>query len=223
MILQAVLVACFATVALGNICCAPERWEGYQFTYGQFVQKRGRLVAGPPVIKTGRYQVSYDAVEQKVASYGNYTRNGQVILFRAINDYQTGRGYFILPKEKICTAFQLPTKFQAACIPDNAVDLGPYAFGIGENSLAMQGYEVRAKKNGDDVTTIVCVTQDGCVPTTENVYGTIRGATFFSNVGFNDLTSGIKDPSVFVAPDYCEEGPVEMLDLLHVGFSIMRL
>ncbi|XP_067658867.1 ependymin-related protein 1-like [Haliotis asinina] len=222
MILQAVLVACFASVALGSICCSPDKWEGYQFTYGEFAQKRGSLLAGKPAFKTGSIQVSYDAADQKVAKYGNYTNNGQIVKFKSINDYKAGRGYYILPAQRICSSFQLGGQFQPACVPDNAVDQGPFAFGVGDNRLDMQGYQVNSRKNGDDVTTVVTVTQDGCIPVVENMWGTRRGRTFFSNVGFNDLTVGIKDSSVFQPPDYCEEGPVESLDFLHAGYSIMR-
>ncbi len=222
MILQAILAASFTTVALGSICCTPKQWEGFQIASGGYVGRLGR-----PGEKNGYYQVSYDATNKKVAVSGNFTRRDKVRPFKTIYDFKEdnsidGRGHLIFPEEETCTSFPLRKEFREACIPDTATYGGSSYFGVGENMLNVKAYEVKREGRGADVSAVVFVTSDGCVPVVENVWGSVRRVSFFGSVNFLQLTAGIQDPAVFSPPEYCEEGTVEMLDELQTQYGILQ-
>ncbi|XP_071110029.1 ependymin-related protein 1-like [Haliotis cracherodii] len=192
MMLQAVLLASMATVALGTICCAPLQWEAFK-DFTRVDSSGGRR---------GLQSYSYDAANERYALSGNYT--DFVSSYKEIRDYRKGTGYRINPEAKTCETFAVSGRFPANCIPGGAVAVGPLYYGFGTDSLNAIAYQFNDTK-GEFKNVMAVVSKRDCVPIISATTILRPGNNYLETMGYNNITPGIRDITVFDPPSYCKK------------------
>ncbi|XP_060076516.1 ependymin-like [Ylistrum balloti] len=193
---QVLVTLSVAVVASAQICCVPKQWEGVQ---GNLLAMTTDNAAQPTIVSSS-YLISYDATNKRVAtiqsvSSGNYTNSAGVIL-----DYAAGIQYTVQgPK---CTKTTLGV-FVESCIPSDAHKDGDTYYGA-FTPINVTAYSY--VKNGFQVYSTM--TTDTCAPVQEVVYGEFEGSRYMQSLGYSNITPGIKDPMVFMPPDFCDNVPV---------------
>jgi len=92
-----------------------------------------------------------------------------------------------------------------ACIPKDAKDLGEYYLGL-EGGFKVHSYLVHKGPIFASVTVSDIDAKKGlCAPVGEILSGKMRGVGFLQNVGFVNITPGIKNETVFDVPKECNE------------------
>jgi len=116
--------------------------------------------------------------------------------------------YVVDLKKNKCWTKKKAGGFRKACIPDDAKDLGEFSLGL-KGVFKVHSYEVKKsiKRGFVEASVTVSVIDDGvCVPVGENISGVMKRVGFMQNVGFIDITAGIKNETVFDVPKQCEHG-----------------
>uniref|UniRef100_A0A0B7B9J2 Mammalian ependymin-related protein 1 n=1 Tax=Arion vulgaris TaxID=1028688 RepID=A0A0B7B9J2_9EUPU len=195
-----VLLIC-SMVALSSACCTPDQWEGVESSLGGYAR----------IFHHGLIQeyidVAYDAVNNRTAAVLDY-RNGKFsnkyrIVTRYDNDASTGKLYVLDIKKEKCWTKTLNRPFRKACIPAEAKALGTYSVGL-VGGLNATAYEVRYKQIVAYVS-VQDLGNDVCVPVGEAIYGKLKKVDFIQNVGFINITPGIRNETVFDVPKQCQE------------------
>lgn len=230
-----VLIGIAGTVS-GKGCCTPDQWQGYQFSSAGYNGKK------PGFVESGVF-ISYDATNKQVAAKATYTKNGKDRKYNIVVRYEKdsevlrwcsgenceGKGkMFILDEQNDkCFVKKLRKPFRKMCIPKGAKSPGNFRFGAGNSSLEVEAFNMKrfSRKRNVFVESWMTVTKDGCIPVTESLHGAIKGVGFMENVGFADISPGIKDPAVFDIPKQCEEKNVSDApfpdDIIEHEFSMM--
>ncbi|XP_046579639.1 ependymin-related protein 1-like [Haliotis rubra] len=192
MMLQAVLLASLATVALASICCAPQQWEGF----------KAITTFDPSGVERYLQSYSYDAINQRYAISGNYT--SFVSSYKEIWDYGKGTGFRINTEKQTCEAFAVTGTFPANCIPSDAVELGPADYGYGTDSISTIAYQFSDTRD-ESKNTIALVSSGNCVPVTSTTMVLRPGNNSLHILCFNNIFPGIRDLSIFDPPAYCRK------------------
>ncbi|XP_046341910.1 ependymin-related protein 1-like [Haliotis rufescens] len=192
MTLLVLLLAGLVPASLGSICCPPEQWEAYQFI--SRVDSNGGY--------EGLQAVSYDAVSRRYAVFGNYTE-GQYADFKVIYDYAAGVEYRITPGSRSCETIAITEKFKDTCVPDGAALMGPFTFGLGRTTLDTRGYRYSTKNKGVTTDVTMVVQRDRCVPVIINTITAASTGDSLVSIGYNNMSPGIRDVTVFSPPAYC--------------------
>ncbi|XP_078684297.1 mammalian ependymin-related protein 1-like [Branchiostoma floridae x Branchiostoma belcheri] len=174
-------------------CCTPDQWEG------TIQGLQGFLVDDKLGTVDGTVQISYDFTNQKLALVENLNETGTGnIMVKVIQDYKMGKQYVIRGKSCMESALK---GFVKQCIPDNATNIGSFSFG----GLAPGGLECDAFMTTfagmDNNYVISDVTRNGCYPVTQVTVNLMREHSTVTTQIFTDITTGIKDPSVFTPPE----------------------
>ncbi|XP_067659452.1 ependymin-related protein 1-like [Haliotis asinina] len=182
MMLQAILLASLATVALGSICCAPQQWEGFE------------AVSNLDASGIDRYLLSYsyDAINQRYAINDNYT--SLVSARKEIWDYRQGIVFRINTEKRTCETFTVTGTFPASCIPSGAVDMGPFFYGLGTDTLSARAYQFN-DTTGEFKNIVAVVTARGCFPITRTtvILRPGSGNNVLRVACVNNILPGIRD------------------------------
>lgn len=201
----AVLCAVLGVAAVeAKGCCTPDQWEGSQYSVTGYVKG---FLHRKPGVERGAVSVAYDYTNQRTAAFANFTGNAGKRSYRIVRRYDNGQGrlYIVDLQNDKCYQKNLTKPFRAACVPDEAKELGEYTFGAGNASLQAKGYAMGIDTDKYKLELSITVTADNCVPIGENIVGLAREVPLMENVGFVDINPGIADPSVFDVPSQCEE------------------
>ncbi|XP_046579501.1 ependymin-related protein 1-like [Haliotis rubra] len=193
MMLQALLLASLATVALASICCAPQQWEGFKAVSSFDASGINRYLQG----------YSYDAINQRYAVSGNYTA-AFLGTYKEVWDYGKGTGFRINSLTQTCETFAVTGRFPANCIPSDALELSPATFGFGKERLPSIPYQFNDTR-GEFKNIVAYVSAKNCVPITTSTITQRPGGNVLNIECFNEILPGIKDLSVFDPPYYCRK------------------
>lgn len=204
--LRTVCVFMCAVVALAWSCCTPDQWEGAE---GAIIGYHGPGKHGGLIREY--IQVAYDFTNKQSAANLYYFNKGIKAEFKVIVKYDKecqdancagGKMYVYNVKDKKCWEKSIKGAFRKACIPEKAKYMGDYYLGL-EGGLKASAYEFDGKHFTASIS-VSSVGKNQCVPIGETIAKQGRYSTL-SNVGFLNITTGIKDPSVFDVPAACKE------------------
>ncbi|XP_064617927.1 ependymin-related protein 1-like [Liolophura sinensis] len=179
-------------------CCTPDQWEGYI----------GELTGVAPRFRRARVfasgiEISYDYNNKKVAETVHFRFMNKSVSVGLIFDFGKQKMYRFLESRQKCKTRNLKATFRRFCIPGTAQKLGSFYFGAGRNKLQVTSYRMAIPKMRCEV--FADVTSSGCIPVGETVIGAAGlFKKYMMEVGFANITPGIKDPSVFNPPDFCQ-------------------
>jgi hypothetical protein len=193
-----VLLFC-SVVALGLSCCTPDQWEAQEGVIGGFAgRKRHGLVQE-------YIEVAYDATNQRTAAFVDVHSGEYCNKYKVVTRYDSdGKGklyVYDLKKDK-CWTKTLDRPFRKACIPSEAKSFGSYFLGL-SGGFNVTGYQV----GGERIQAFVSVQEignDQCIPVSEAVFGKVRNVDFLQNVGFINVSPGIRNETIFHIPRKCE-------------------
>ncbi|XP_060711663.1 ependymin-like [Hemiscyllium ocellatum] len=179
--------------ALGSApkpCTSPDLLEGQKTVFDQSAELEG-----------GSF--SYDAVQKRIfASKVTYFSNGTTLQEMEFLLFQESVRYQFYPESGKCVKSALHTPFQHIEVPSNAtLIIQTY---IGGSSDPQEGLlaNIWNVETGDGVPYILTFTAFGCLPLSVNYYCKERGWIVES---INGLTTGIRDPNVFIPPASCTQ------------------
>nr|AAQ19608.1 ependymin-related protein [Branchiostoma belcheri tsingtauense] len=162
----------------GEGCCTPKQWES-------FVGIENTTAVEGMIKVTQSYAIeSYDFDKKKIAMV--FPAGG----FRLVQDYNKGMMYTIAGQYCFTTPWPYP---MVNCVPDNATLLYSYEMG-GPDGLMVDQYNLEAFLPG--FKGVFQLTNPGCVPVAQTQYF----GSYVTMFGFTNITTGIKDPSVFDVP-----------------------
>ncbi|XP_059179083.1 ependymin-related protein 1-like [Physella acuta] len=195
----AVIVTLCSVVALGYACCTPDQWEGAEASIGGWATKKRHGLLKEYI------KVSYDATNNRTAAFLDYVNGDFSNKYQIVTRYDEGVGklYVVDLKKDKCWTKELTRPFRKACIPDSAKSMGEYYLGL-EGGFKVSGFEVKGKSFQVFVS-VQLLDNNQCVPVGETVTGSLRKADFVQNVGFINVTPGIKNETVFDIPKACEK------------------
>ncbi|XP_078692745.1 ependymin-related protein 2-like [Branchiostoma floridae x Branchiostoma belcheri] len=162
-------------------CCMPKQWSG---TMGII---SGSVSGGKPSTKNQTIMEYYDYDKMKVALVdvgGTY---------RIVEDHNKGVSYTITSNQ--CTTSKLTEKLYN-CIPTNVTFLGSYTYG-GPQGLKVYEYSVDTIVPG--LLGRASFSVDNCLPVLETIINT-GNDPYIDAIGFVNMETTIKDPSVFDVP-----------------------
>ncbi|XP_070532955.1 uncharacterized protein [Ptychodera flava] len=179
-------------------CCPPKTWEGVMGTSGGYQESSGET--GPI---SEAVLVHYDHDRSRQVTQQSVNEEGQKDEYRVIRDYIASEQYVIV-NEKSCSRSHLPGTYDDSyCIPADATDIGVAVFGM--DGLYTNVYYFELTVGDTDIKEYVTVTSDDCVPVAAQYIQTSPYKSQFRSMGFYNLTSQFKDPSVFDIPAMCFE------------------
>ncbi|RUS85477.1 hypothetical protein EGW08_006753 [Elysia chlorotica] len=194
-----VAVILCSLASLGWMCCTPDQWEG---TQSEFAGYAGYVRHG---LITEYNHVAYDFTAKRSAVYLRYV-NGDIEakikvvvlsedkgLMVYVDDYEKGS----------CWKKKLEGEFRKACIPDDAKSYGEYYLGL-DGGYKVSSYKIRGKRM-NTILTVQPVSEGVCAPIGEISMGRVGHYDILKNVGFVDITPGIKNETVFDVPRDCTE------------------
>ncbi|XP_070532956.1 ependymin-related protein 1-like [Ptychodera flava] len=174
-------------------CCPPDTWEGVMGTNGGYLESSGET--GP---------ISEEALvhhDRNRSIQVTVYNEGRVDEYRVIRDYIANEEYTVV-NETSCTRSYLPGTFEDGyCVPAYARHNGVHVYGI--NGLYTNVYTYELSYGDVDIKQSVIVTSDDCVPLAAVYTETNPSKSQFRSIGFYNLTTEIKDPSVFDIPAMC--------------------
>ncbi|ESO84648.1 hypothetical protein LOTGIDRAFT_168508, partial [Lottia gigantea] len=177
-------------------CCTPSQWEGQQ---GSTI---GIVDGGIPSVRTSMVRISYDEKNQRIAYVTSESTPQGEKNYKIIYDYSRKFQFIVDLDTKHCTVSSLTDPFMKLCLPVDAQPKGKFYYGIDGNNLPAMAFSLNV--NGTMIT--VVTTADNCIPIAEVlVDGQAQGVSQMHASGFVNLTSGIKDPSVFIPPGTCTQ------------------
>lgn len=208
-----------------NGCCLPRTWTGRLFTE---VKREGGgrpELAKPKPGHRGRalhlMEVAYvDQVNKRVAEdvtiprrRGNATKFSSILLFK--NGSATL--YTFCKVAKKCVRRDLKgAQFRPQCLPANATLRGSFSLGAGAGALKAQSWGFRYRDRRVAVAANVILAPGNCVPIIagEKILTRPRASDDdpekkkrpqVTTIGtlYTDVTTTIRDPSVFTPPSYC--------------------
>lgn len=173
-------------------CCGPKQWTGVA------IQKLGRYdhdldVASLADISTN---VAYDYVAKKISlqqKIHNITTDNKDLL-HVIYDFKQKTEYTIT-NGKVCIATPISEEMWPNCVPENASHLGTY-------NISGPVVDVYRVVTPGGATVRFSVTYEVCYPGTESLL--TSGPVYDLTVSvYENVTTGIPDPSVFNVPVFC--------------------
>ncbi|XP_066283520.1 ependymin-related protein 1-like isoform X3 [Branchiostoma lanceolatum] len=161
-------------------CCPPKQFE---CTIGV---QNATIRAGKLDVSTTAFMHSVDLVNKKVA----YVGQG----FKMMQDYNKMMQYTI--SHGFCTTGKLTTQIHN-CMPANATIATSLDMG-GPKGVTLDVYDIEKISPGPGLLFKGTLTfnRDGCIPFSE----TLMTEGSIATLGYINITSGIKDPSVFDVP-----------------------
>uniref|UniRef100_A0A0B6ZEM9 Mammalian ependymin-related protein 1 n=1 Tax=Arion vulgaris TaxID=1028688 RepID=A0A0B6ZEM9_9EUPU len=198
MFAAAVIIFICSVLALSSACCTPDQWEGEEAIIGGYTGQRNRGILKEFV------RVAYDAVNTRTAAFVDYRSGEHSNKFKIVTRYENGEGklyVYDLKKDK-CWTKTLDRPFRKACIPSEAKSIGSYYLGL-KNGFKLTGYEFKGKR----INAFVSVEEIGneCIPVTEAIYGRLNKVGIVQNIGFINISRGIRNTTIFDVPRKCEK------------------
>ncbi|KAH3863091.1 mammalian ependymin-related protein 1-like [Dreissena polymorpha] len=182
-----------ATTAHSDSCCVPTQFECSEGTMTGSADDDGNTALAQALIK-----FSFDGNGKRVYSVEQVIVGNQSDTYTILQLYNQGQQYVI--HNGVCSRGSLETWGNKGCIPDTATVSGTYQLGYGQN-IWITTYSWSIPSPTASVSLGVT---DNCVPVVEIFTGQQEGTSFLALQGFQNITLGIKDPSVFVVPDICK-------------------
>ncbi|XP_071097988.1 ependymin-related protein 1-like [Haliotis cracherodii] len=149
--------------------------------------------------------LSYDFTDMKVAADITTMVDGMTSRNKTIIDYNKKMIYNYNEMTGDCTVSPFDQPFRKACVPDDAKQLGNFYYGAGDNMLQATSYML----NRNGLTYYVYFTTAGCIPITEVAVGNMGPTATMIATGFENITPGIKNSSVFSPPPACQQAKVQ--------------
>ncbi|XP_043931785.1 ependymin-like isoform X2 [Protopterus annectens] len=145
---------------------------------------------------------SYDAFLKRERIIGKvFTAENKTEILDTILLYRKRSMYSIFYHNKTCIKSPLTIPFRRAEIPHDATFIAQFV--IGSSSLPGEGLLANSW-TGEDKTQggryIMTATEFGCIPVSL-LYNS--NATGWSVTSYFDIINGIKDPEVFIPPEFC--------------------
>ncbi|ESO87154.1 hypothetical protein LOTGIDRAFT_154656 [Lottia gigantea] len=201
-----VILLCLVASSLAEKCCVPDTWEGIQ------QQSVGSIKNGIPTMSEETITIHYDLTKNVAAFDESVTANGYTVKVKVIMDFKAGTEYIISGNH--CSKKVISHTSRTRCVPDNAKFEGSHFGGSGNNKVMFNSYSYQAA----NVTAHFSMTNPGCVPVSQIIYGSTNGVQYFVSQNFYDITPGVKDPTVFNVPSICDNAMfVKGPSSTHVG------
>ncbi|XP_076460736.1 uncharacterized protein LOC143293575 [Babylonia areolata] len=160
----------------------------------------------------GTTSIAYDFYQQKSKTHTRMKNpDGSALIRDELKDY-ANRIVYTTDENGNCTIGPLkPYDFMFdGCIPDDAVYLGPAAFGHGVYSLAVHTWSFLLPGNGTDRwEAVFSLTQQHCVPVIETLFGQLDGAFFEESLLYTGYRPGIEADVSLVPPPNCRGSPMD--------------
>ncbi|RUS87258.1 hypothetical protein EGW08_005010 [Elysia chlorotica] len=194
------LVLC-SLAALGWTCCTPEQWEGEQTLFSGYT---GFFQRG--LIKEFN-DVAYDYSNKRSAVFLRYI-NGDIeakikIVVRYDDNDDAGMLYVDNYNRGKCWKKRLDREFRKCCIPKDAKRLGEYSMGL-KGKYNATSYEIKGKRM-NFILTVQTLGEGVCAPIGQLAAGRVGHFDVVRNVGFINITPGIKNETVFDVPWDCKD------------------
>jgi len=207
-LLIAFVVACAAEAP--KPCCTPKQWTG---SFGESVgsstrERRGHDRRGFMSLVSN---ITLDYTGQRMAMQSMSFRPGKrVARYNFIADYKKKMGYMIDVGRSKCFRIPLKKPMPSNCIPSSAKYYGSITLGSRAAGLKVSSWGVFFKTREMAGSAVISVDKS-CIPVGEQVFGGNRRTGFMANIGYMDITGGIRDPKVFVPPSICKKGLASLL------------
>ncbi|GFR61525.1 mammalian ependymin-related protein 1-like [Elysia marginata] len=188
--------------ALSWACCTPDQWQGVQSLFSGYAGffHRGLI--------TEFNDVAYDYEGKRSAVFLRYV-NGDIeaklkIVVRYEDDKDEGGMLYVdnYNKER-CWKKRLEGEFHKACIPKDAKSYGNYSLGL-KGKYEVTSYNIKGKRM-DHIVTVQTLGEGVCAPIGQISMGRVGHYDVLRNVGFVDITPGIRNESVFDVPKDCAD------------------
>ncbi|KAK3738467.1 hypothetical protein RRG08_034757 [Elysia crispata] len=194
------LIFC-SVAALGWTCCTPDQWEGIG---SQFSSYAGFFHHG--LIKEFS-NVAYDFTNNRSAVFLRYY-SGDIeakikIVVRFDGEDEGGFLYVDHYDRHMCWKKKLEGKFRKCCIPKHAKRLGDFSLGL-KGDYNVTSYDIKGKRLNIALT-VQELGENVCAPVAQFAIGRVGYYDVLRNVGFVNITPGIKDETVFDVPPDCED------------------
>lgn len=224
LVLSLVLVVGAAAYSWG--CCTPDQWEGYQTATAGFAF--GERMKGT----TKKFSVvHYDATNKRAAVFATHIARGHERRYQIVTRHEMdddvcdktkgeGKMYFIDLKKDKCFTKTIKGGFRKLCVPPTKEKGHEFSLGL-KDQFKCRGFEVKKQLKRGDIKGYVTVfdlkkaekdeknekdeNAGVCVPVGVQLEGRMRGGGFMETIAFLDITSGIKNATVFDVPKICDE------------------
>ncbi|XP_053390196.1 mammalian ependymin-related protein 1-like [Mercenaria mercenaria] len=187
------LVAVTYLVCWADLCCFPKQWEGTLSVLMPNSSQGG-------LFSQDNVDISVDMTGQRIREYVRST--GTIYLMF----YKEGVGYMI--DNSTCSKGSVsPWPSGAVCVPGDAKLLRKYQLGIKEKMNVIDYiFITNSKTSGNMLEQTVRTVTDMCQPVEDKVMRKYSewNSTDVYTVTYENITPGIKDPSVFNIPSTCK-------------------
>ncbi|XP_070531919.1 ependymin-related protein 1-like [Ptychodera flava] len=179
--------------ATAYICCPPSQWEGYIGETGGYVTD-SKSDAG----YISAYIVYHIDREMKKIAFDSQSTVGPTQSnVHTLQDFDKKIQYQV--EGGVCTKSALQGSIEDnACVTDRAQLQGK----VDIVGMLANSYTYTAE--GIDMNVTLTVWEKGCIPCGFNAVIHSQGAHSILNGGYFNITTGIKDPSVFDVPAACK-------------------
>lgn len=194
LLLLIVSVCTFTCAVDVKPCCGPTKWTANIVqTIGEYNRDLDAASVG-----YGNTTIYYDYDNKQMAFKQillNRTDHDRITHKWIIFKYNLGKRFVIM--NQTCTSSTIREEMEKPCIPDDAAFLGSHAY---PGNLKVNVWLIENKNIGG--ARRLSVTEKMCMRTTmARITG---GPDYILDTGiYQNVTSGISDPSVFVVPSFC--------------------
>ncbi|KAK3738470.1 hypothetical protein RRG08_034760 [Elysia crispata] len=195
-----IVLILYTLVTLGLACCTPDQWEG---TQPEFAGYAGYIHHG---LITEYNDVAYDFKGKRSAIFLRYVNGDIEAKIKIVVRYEDNEGgmlYVDNYAKGSCWKKRLEREFRKACIPKDAKSYGEYYLGI-DGGYKVASYKIRGERM-NSILTVQSVEDNVCAPIGEISMGRAGHYDILRNVGFVNITPGIKNETVFDVPKDCTE------------------
>ncbi|XP_077986712.1 ependymin-related protein 1-like [Glandiceps talaboti] len=217
--MKTLLMLSFLVYTSAYICCPPKQYEGSITEYGGFYAPQSKTAG----LLTISANIHYDYTNQKMLFNETVTVLGKDTVVAVLQDYTQKVQYFIM--NGVCTKMALPGTVDDNCIPDDAIFIGTFDYGMGK--LKASTYRYNQTQFGTEMDLYTVVTTEDCVSVLFHAVSQDAQSTSVVSGTFCNITPGIKDPKVFDVPASCLHRTVDFpltveLDNEVTGTSVMK-
>lgn len=193
------VAALFVVNAYGQTkyCCHPGQWESINYI------NEAQIASGTkkPVYTQGNEALSVDGPNHRIASLSTLNSGGFKVNVQVIQLYDKRVMYTVQSGE--CKQTPLPP-WSPRCIPDTATLVKQTFYGVGDNKIDIDIYQVISGPN----TIYLNIAHADCTPMYQSGYGSAQGVSALGFKTYTNITTGIKDTSVFDVPSICTNATV---------------
>ncbi|XP_053393168.1 ependymin-related protein 1-like [Mercenaria mercenaria] len=145
----------------------------------------------------GTEKLSVDGANHRIASLSTLNTDGYTYNLLILQLYDKGVMYIV--RNGQCQSSELQ-QWNPICVPDSATIVKQTYYGMDKNKVDVDIYALQA---GPD-TVYLTMARTDCVPVYQATFGSPEGVSgFLSTKAYRNISTGIKNPSVFDIPSIC--------------------